>query len=239
MDEELIREIDQLSVDQPRIDLMEEYFVADEENAGEHVFDHGVSTDASLMDSVQELTTSQTLLQNVCIELNQGREELGVEAKAELKRGYGQGTVLEVFTLDREKMLLVHLQNLTDTRAEGFHVDSMECLFIFVSIVPNPVIKTGIHVTVHVILLCASLPIFFVSQLEGHFRADTAKLGQEGLNHLKAGAQMHNLVDLFDLCARQEIEVGVDHEADDLVGTVTTIATSIHALIKHHLLDKF
>lgn len=85
MNEKLIGQIDQLSVDEPGVDLMEEHFVADEENAGKHVFDHGVPADAPLMNSVEELATAKTLLHDVCVELDQGREELGVEAKAELK----------------------------------------------------------------------------------------------------------------------------------------------------------
>ena len=58
MDEKLICQVNQLSMDQPRVDLVEEHFVADVENAGKHVLDHGVSTHTALMEGVKELPTT-------------------------------------------------------------------------------------------------------------------------------------------------------------------------------------
>ena len=45
-------------MDQPRVDLVEEHFVADVENAGKHVLDHGVSTHTALVEGVKELPTT-------------------------------------------------------------------------------------------------------------------------------------------------------------------------------------
>ena len=64
---------------QPSIDLMVENFVANEENAGKHVFDNWVSANASLIKCVQEFTASETLLLYICVQLNQCWEELLVE----------------------------------------------------------------------------------------------------------------------------------------------------------------
>ena len=58
---------------------MVENFVANEENAGKHVFDNWVSADASLIKCIQEFTTSETLLLNICVQLNQCWEELLVK----------------------------------------------------------------------------------------------------------------------------------------------------------------
>ena len=52
MNEKLVREIDQLAVYQPGIDLMEEDLVAHEKNSGEHILDHRIATHASLVDGV-------------------------------------------------------------------------------------------------------------------------------------------------------------------------------------------
>ena len=58
---------------------MVENFVADEKNAGEHVFDDRIATDTSLVDGVKQLTTSKATLLNVSIQLSQCREELLVQ----------------------------------------------------------------------------------------------------------------------------------------------------------------
>ena len=58
---------------QPCVYLVKEDLVADEKDAREHVLDHWVATHAFLMKRVEELTTAQTVLLDVCIELCEGR----------------------------------------------------------------------------------------------------------------------------------------------------------------------
>ena len=52
MNEEFFGQVNQLTMHQPSIDLMVENFVADEENAGKHVLDNRISTDAPLIKCV-------------------------------------------------------------------------------------------------------------------------------------------------------------------------------------------
>ena len=49
MNEELLADVDELPVDDPGIQLMEEYSVAREKNLGEHILDDGISTGALLI----------------------------------------------------------------------------------------------------------------------------------------------------------------------------------------------
>ena len=49
MDEELIKDIHELAMDHPSIDLVKEDFVADEQYPGKHVLYDGVTADASLV----------------------------------------------------------------------------------------------------------------------------------------------------------------------------------------------
>ena len=53
MDEKLISQIYELTMNEPGINLMEEDLVAHEKNAGEHVLNHWVTTNASLMKRIQ------------------------------------------------------------------------------------------------------------------------------------------------------------------------------------------
>lgn len=61
-------------MDKPSIHLMVKHFVTHEQNAGKHVFDNWVATHASLMDCVQQLSSSQTMLLNISVKLSKCRE---------------------------------------------------------------------------------------------------------------------------------------------------------------------
>ena len=71
MDEELLTDVYQRAMHHPRIDLMEEHFVADKEDAGEHVLDDRISTCTSLVKGIEQLSTSQTLVLNVAHQLGE------------------------------------------------------------------------------------------------------------------------------------------------------------------------
>jgi len=54
-------------MDKPGIYLMKEDFVAYKEDAGKHVLDYWVATDTPLMQSVEELSTSESLLFDISV----------------------------------------------------------------------------------------------------------------------------------------------------------------------------
>ena len=58
MDEELVKDIHKLAMDNPCIDLMEENLVADEKDLWEHVLDNWVPAYASLVQSVKKISSS-------------------------------------------------------------------------------------------------------------------------------------------------------------------------------------
>ena len=66
------------------------------------------------------------------------------------------------------------------------------------------------HAIVHITTIARFATIFLmgvvlVGELQGHLGADASKLGQKFLDHLKISAQLHDLIDLVDLCARKKI----------------------------------
>ena len=67
MNEKFISQVDELPMDKPGIDLMKEDFVAYKEDAGKHVLDYWVATDTPLMQSVEELSTSESLLFDISV----------------------------------------------------------------------------------------------------------------------------------------------------------------------------
>jgi len=69
MNEKLISQVDELTVDEPCVDLVEEYFMADKEDAGEHILYYWVSADAPLVESVKELPAAESLLLDVGVKL--------------------------------------------------------------------------------------------------------------------------------------------------------------------------
>ena len=60
----------------PRINLVEEYFVAHEQDAREHVLDHGIATRTPLVKGIEQLATPQTLVLDVAHQLGECWERL-------------------------------------------------------------------------------------------------------------------------------------------------------------------
>eukprot|EP00349_Pseudokeronopsis_sp_Brazil_P011514 CAMPEP_0202975898 /NCGR_PEP_ID=MMETSP1396-20130829/73055_1 /ASSEMBLY_ACC=CAM_ASM_000872 /TAXON_ID= /ORGANISM="Pseudokeronopsis sp., Strain Brazil" /LENGTH=150 /DNA_ID=CAMNT_0049712349 /DNA_START=156 /DNA_END=605 /DNA_ORIENTATION=+ len=106
----------------PRIDLVEEYFVAAEEDLGEHVLDYGVSSGALLIDCIQQLTSLQIVLLDVLHHLQQSRKHLVVDCKFDIEALYGDGPVSEVLVLDGQQVLLVDVQDLAHPRTKRLHI---------------------------------------------------------------------------------------------------------------------
>ena len=67
-------------MDQPCINLMIENLVAHKEDPCEHVLDHRVATDTSLVDRVEKFTSTEASLHNISIQLSQCWKQLLVES---------------------------------------------------------------------------------------------------------------------------------------------------------------
>ena len=106
----------------------------------------------------------------------------------------------------------------------------MECLLVFVVVLIRGTVLP--HAIVHITAVTRLTAIFLMSvvlvgELQGHLGADASKLGQKFLDHLEICAQLHDLVDLVDFCARKKIQVGIHDEAQNYIATLTLIASSI------------
>ena len=97
-------------------------------------------------------------------------------------------------------MLFVDLEDLSDPGAVSFHVNSVQGFLTFVV-----TLATITHAVVHLVvilgLIVVILLIIFIGKLKCHFRANTAKLLEEGVDHFEVGAKLDNLIDLFDFSA--------------------------------------
>ena len=58
MDEELISQVYQLTVNQPGVHLMEEHLVTDVKNARKDVLDNRIATDAALVECIEEFSST-------------------------------------------------------------------------------------------------------------------------------------------------------------------------------------
>lgn len=142
-------------------------------------------------------------------------------------------------------MLFIDLENLIHSGTKRFHVHTMQCLLVLSILIGWPTIQAAVHVAIGgstVFSVAPSIAVL-VCELECHLRADSTKLVQESLNHLEIGAKLNDLIYLVDFSAREEIQIGVDHEAQYIITCLAlhlspTIDATLHTLVQHHLLGK-
>ena len=79
MNKELISQINELTVNQPRVHLMEKDLVADVKNARKDVLNDRIATDTTLMERIEKFTSPQALLLYLRIQLRHSREKLLIE----------------------------------------------------------------------------------------------------------------------------------------------------------------
>ena len=79
MNKELISQINELAVNQPRVHLMEKDLVADVKNARKDVLNDRIATDTTLMERIEKFTSPQALLLYLRIQLRHSREKLLIE----------------------------------------------------------------------------------------------------------------------------------------------------------------
>lgn len=79
MNKELISQINELTVNQPCVHLMEKDLVADVKNARKDVLNDRIATDTTLMERIEKFTSPQALLLYLRIQLRHSREKLLIE----------------------------------------------------------------------------------------------------------------------------------------------------------------
>lgn len=89
-------------MDHPGIYLVEEHFVAREEQLSEHILYYRVPRSAPLMQSVEQLSSPQPGLLDFSHQTRKRRKQLCVECQSELQTCNRKGSVFQILVLDRE-----------------------------------------------------------------------------------------------------------------------------------------
>jgi hypothetical protein len=126
MYEELLTDVYYLTMYDPCIQLVVENFVTIKKDFGEHVFDYWVTRSAFFVKSIQDFSASFGLFFNFKHQGQDSWEHLEINLEFLLEGKYGQRSILKIFSLYKDNVLLVDREHLSYTRTKGFDINAIE-----------------------------------------------------------------------------------------------------------------
>lgn len=153
-------------MDNPRVYLVKEYFVALEEYPSEHSLYHWISGCAPSVNEIKQLTALQSFVSYFVNNAYKCGKQLEIKLEFEQQSAYCQRTISQILLFDSEKVLFVHLEKIVDAGTKCFEVYADNNIFL----VSVQISVLGALITEILLYFCELLRIELVgikSELEG------------------------------------------------------------------------